>query len=383
MVKPAKPGDMPLQQILATADGLISKIFPKPGENRRKTNLEIQALCSFTSDQLSKEIADGIKVRREAGQEVNFNYYRQHALQLESKGNCPSTTLKFGRHHRNTTDNRVELWNSQDSAPCPNSILNSVGTKSFQATTDSMEEEEEYLDIIRHRRGLEKNRRLGIGGRLTLDVSDIPSMTESGSSEEDTIELGTIFADRGEGPFMTVFIKRPPRGYFRCYLSECDEIFQIHLLKSMLAGRATQELNLSWNDNKVEVRKIKEAYYLLAKEQGVKPVKGWTERQIETLRSKLDVINMIVPVTLLQQHKRVMQPETTSQNNLDESEGKEYQLYSIGLNKENEGYPPNKDKYTPGKFGGFNSNKLQQRTNWNNEDGSTDRVRSRTQDQSL
>ena len=377
-----RPPDQPLQQILATADGLISKIFPKPGERRQKTNLEIQALCSFTSDQLSKEIADDIKVRREAGQEVNFNYYRQHALRLESMGNCPTTALKFGRNHRNSADNRVELWNSQDSAPRQYSTLNSVVTRPSDTAKGSLEEEEEYLDMIRHRRGLEKNRKLGIGGRLTLDVSDIPSMTETSSSEDETIDLGTIFADRGEGPFMTVYIKRPPRGYFKCNLSECDEVFQIHLLKSMLAGRATQELNLSWNDDKVEVRKIKEEDYLLAKKQGVKPVKNWTERQIETLRSKLDVINMITPVTLVQ-HQQVTNPETAQPDNSDEDEGKVYQLNSIGLNKEKEGGYPNKDRYTPGKFSGTNSTRMQQNPNWSHRDGSADRVKDRYQNQLL
>ena len=122
---------MPLQQILATADGLISKIFPKPGENRQKTNLEIQALCSFTSDQLSKEIADDIKVPREAGQEVNFNYYRQNALQLEQKGHVPKTVLKFGRDYRNASEPKIELWNTKDSTAGINTSLNFVQDKAI------------------------------------------------------------------------------------------------------------------------------------------------------------------------------------------------------------------------------------------------------------
>ena len=69
-----RPVGTPLQQILAAADGLINKIFNKPGQQRQKTNLELQALCSFTTETLAKEISDDIKLRREAGQEVNFLY---------------------------------------------------------------------------------------------------------------------------------------------------------------------------------------------------------------------------------------------------------------------------------------------------------------------
>ena len=78
-----------LQQVLAAADGLISKIFNKPGQQRQNQNLELQALCFFTTETLAREISDDIKLRREAGQEVNFHYYRQHALRLEQKRHVP------------------------------------------------------------------------------------------------------------------------------------------------------------------------------------------------------------------------------------------------------------------------------------------------------
>ena len=162
------------------------------------------------------------------------------------------------------------------------------------------EEEDEHTDMLRYRRGLEKNKRIGVGGRTMLDVSDITSLsgsTGSGSQEEQETPLGTIFADRGEGRYLVTYIKRPAKEYFKCILSECTDTMQIHLLMAMNSGRATEALNLSRDDNRTELVKITEDEFVKAKRKGVKPVREWSDRRIETLRSKLDIINLVGTTT--------------------------------------------------------------------------------------
>ena len=71
------------------------------------------------------------------------------------------------------------------------------------------EEEDEHTDMLRYRRGLEKNKRIGVEGRTMLDVSDITSLsgsTGSGSQEEQETPLGTIFSDIGEGSYLVTYI---------------------------------------------------------------------------------------------------------------------------------------------------------------------------------
>ena len=62
----------------------------------------------------------------------------------------------------------------------------------------------------------------------------------------------------------------------------------------MNSGRATKALiNQSWDDNRTELTRITEFEYLGAKRKGVMPVREWSDRRIETLRAKLDIMNMV------------------------------------------------------------------------------------------
>ena len=89
------------------------------------------------------------------------------------------------------------------------------------------------------------------------------------------------------------------------------------------SGRATEALNLSRDDNRTELVKITEDEYVKAKRKGVKPVREWSERRIETLRSKLDIINLVGTTTT----PTVDPVNSTVQAPLENVDSKPYQLY--------------------------------------------------------
>ena len=207
-----------------------------------------------------------------------------------------------------------------------------------------------------------------------LDVSDITSLsgsTASGSEEEQETQLGTIFADRGEGGYLVTYIKRPAKEYFKCVLSECPDTMQIHLLMAMNSGRATEALNLSWDDNRSELTRITEEEYVKAKRKGVKPVREWSDRRIETLRSKLDIINLVGTTAT----PPVVTVNSTVQEPLGTIESKPHQLYTI-----QDTTNVRKNRYTPSKFGGFTKNRTQTESDTYNRNNSRDRVKPRSQD---
>jgi len=92
----------PLQLILAEAESYIRKIFPAPEQRKTRENYHFVALTSFINDNLSLEVINDVKRKKELNKEYNYETYKDMLIRLEhNELNIPTEILKYGRKTKN------------------------------------------------------------------------------------------------------------------------------------------------------------------------------------------------------------------------------------------------------------------------------------------
>ena len=262
----------PLQLCLSQCESYINKIYDEPHKFKSREREKLYGLISFIAPQIAKDISKDMKLRREANEEVSYEYYKRIALRLEqSQEHIPKQILKYGSAKSNMEE--ILNWNTS------NVKLNNIIFEQNGKEEILNDEDEEELNYVKY---------ISLGTHVTSKPEPIIPFKE----EERKEDLGKIWVDRGEGD-VHVYININSR-YFYVRFNKCPPEFQYHLLKGLQLGKISKELTLVWEANVIYHNPLTRQDFLEAKSSGVKqPNATWSAMKFKEVAKNLssDTIN--------------------------------------------------------------------------------------------
>ena len=256
----------PLQLCLSQCESYINKIYDEPHKFKSREREKLYGLISFIAPQIAKDISKDMKLRREANEEVSYEYYKRIALRLEqSQEHIPKQILKYGSAKSNMEE--ILNWNTS------NVKLNNIIFEQNGKEEILNDEDEEELNYVKY---------ISLGTHVTSKPEPIIPFKE----EERKEDLGKIWVDRGEGD-VHVYININNK-YFYVRFNKCPSAFKYHLLKGLQQGKISKELILVWEANVIYHNPLTRKDFMEAKSSGVKqPNATWSAMKFKEIAKSL------------------------------------------------------------------------------------------------
>ena len=243
-----QPVGTPLQLCLSQCESYINKIYCEPHKFKARENQKLYALISLVNQNIAKDIAKDMKLRRESNEDACYSYYRSIALRLEqSPENVPKSVLKYGSTHKLMGEGNLELWNTTDVK------LNNI---IFDRNNTEGKDEEEEVNYAKY-------------NSLVNNTIFSPKPIRPFREEMAKDDLGKIWVDRGEDD-VHIYININNKYYFMV-INRCPPELQYHLLKDMQTGNFLKDLALIWEANVIYQNLLTKSDFMEARNSGVKP----------------------------------------------------------------------------------------------------------------